>query len=82
MLHMPCDDDSERFILDSARERARTLLNAVGGDLDSLRAAASDAVYADGVTHCEAVADATRALMAQLGADLQQTQSSNENPRP
>jgi hypothetical protein len=84
----PGDDDigSDDRVIQQARERAMGLLSAVGGDLDALRAAASDARYAEGAALCDEIADATRQLMAQLGADLQQQhpldQSSNQSPRP
>lgn len=78
------NDLSDEHVLEHARDRAQSLSNAVGGDLDALRAAASDAAYAQGASLCEEVADATRQLMAQLDADLKQShsQSSNQSPRP
>lgn len=65
----PADSDDQ--LLQQARGRTRSLLDAVGGDLDALRDAASDAAYADGAAVCEEVAEAVRQLMAQLDVDVE-----------
>ena len=83
---MPADDSSEQLLLEQARDRAGLLLGAVGGDLDALRAAASDAAYADGAAVCEEVAQAVAQLIEQLDAEpaavLPEINPASENPAP
>lgn len=79
---MSTSDSDDEAMLRQARDRAEKVLNTVGGDLDSLRAAGSDANYADGAALCEQVAEATRQLMAQLDADLRQAQSNSPHQSP
>ena len=67
---MPADDSCDQFLLEQARDRARLLRGSVGGDLDALRAAGSDAVYADGATVCEEVAGAVGQLLEHLDTEL------------
>ena len=74
--------DSDELMLQQARERARGLLHAVGGDLDALRAAASESAYAEGAALCQDVAEATRQLLAQLEADAVHPTSPSETPHP
>ena len=78
--------ESDRILIEQARDRARLLLDAVGGDLDALRAAASDAAYADGVAVCEEVAQAVSQLLEQLDAEppvvTPKINPATENPAP
>ena len=84
-------DESEQLLIEQARDRARLLLGAVGGDLDALRAAASDAAYADGAALCEEIAGSAREILDQLDAELlagphaaanPETHPASENPAP
>ena len=83
---MSADDSSDLLLLEQARDRARLLRGAVGGDLDALRAAASDAAYADGAAVCEEVAQAVAQLIEQLDAEpgvvLPEMNPASENPAP
>jgi hypothetical protein len=80
---MPAGEGSDEILIEQARDRARLLLGAVGGDLDALRAAASDAAYADGAALCEEIAEATRQVIAQLDVPPARPEdTSAEMPNP
>jgi predicted LPLAT superfamily acyltransferase len=87
---MAAVDASDRTLIEQARDRARLLLGGVGGDLDALRAAASDAAYADGAAVCEEVAQAVAQLIEHLDVELAapveintaEINTASENPAP
>ena len=66
------NNESDRQLLEQARDRAGRLLDGVTSDLEALRAAGSDAVYADGAALCDEVAEAARQLLAHLDAEIAQ----------
>jgi hypothetical protein len=78
--------EPDRMLIEQARDRARLLQDAVGGDLDALRAAASDAAYADGAAVCEEVAQAVAHFLEQLDAEppvvIPEINPATENPAP
>jgi hypothetical protein len=62
--------DSDHVLLEQARVHAGRLLGEVSQDLDALRDAASEAVYAEGAALCEEVGEATRELQARIEAEF------------
>ena len=64
------NEESDKLLLEQARQRAGRLLDGVTSDLESLRAVGSDAAYADGAALCDEVADAARQLLAHLDAEI------------
>ena len=76
------DNDDERLLLEQARDRAGRLMDGVTSDLESLRAAGSEAAYFDGAALCEDLAEATRQLIAELGDAAAAAAAGQPHPNP